>query len=72
MRIGIVWPDANLLMFCRTDFKLVFKVLSLSTKMQFSTDLARMSSQPRITVDNETQMITEVDLDIHRGLHWKA
>ena len=46
VRIGPVWTGANLLMFCRTDCKSVFKVLSLSTEMQFSTDLALMSTQP--------------------------
>ena len=39
VRIGLVWPAANLLMFCRIDSKSVFKVLSLSTDMQSSTDL---------------------------------
>ena len=31
-------------MLCRTDCKSVFKVLSLSTEMQFSTDLALMNN----------------------------
>ena len=34
-------------MFCRSDCKSVFKVLSLSTEMQFSTDLALMNTQPQ-------------------------
>ena len=43
-------------MFCRTDCKSVFKVLSLSTEMQFSTDLALMNTQPqRIKVDEKTR-----------------
>ena len=46
----------NFLMFCRTDCKSVFKVLSLSTKIQFSTDLALMNIQPqRIKVDDATR-----------------
>ena len=45
VRIGLVWPAANLLMFCRIDCKSVFKVLSLFTEMQSSTDLALMSTQ---------------------------
>ena len=45
VRIGLVWPATNLLMFCRIDCKSVFKVLSLFTEMQSSTDLALMSTQ---------------------------
>ena len=45
VRIGLVLPAANLLMFCRIDCKLVCKVFSLSTGMQSSTDLALMSTQ---------------------------
>ena len=45
VRIGLVWPAANLLMFCRIDCTSVFKVLSLFTEMQSSTDLALMSTQ---------------------------
>ena len=42
-------------MFCRSDWKSVFKVLSLSTEMQFLTDLALMNTDPqRIKVDNAT------------------
>ena len=43
--IGLVWPAANLLMFCRNDCKSAFKVLSLSSEMQSSADLALMSTQ---------------------------
>ena len=46
VRIGLVWPAANLLIFSRIDCKSVFKVLSHSTEMQFSTDIALMSTQP--------------------------
>ena len=52
-------------MFCRTGFKSVFKVLSLSIEMQFSTDLVLMNTQPqRVGVDDARQMITEVYLDV--------
>ena len=64
MRIGLAWPAANLLMSCRIDCKSVFKVMSFSTEMLSSTDFALMSTQSCIKVDNSTQMITEVDLDI--------
>ena len=33
-------------MFCKIDCKSVFKILSLSSEMQFSTDLALMNTQP--------------------------
>ena len=56
-------------MFCRTDCKSVFKVLSLSTEIQFSTDLALMNTQPRrIKVDDATQMITEVYIDVQTAV----
>ena len=56
MRTDLVYPAANFLMFCRSDCKSVFKVLSLSTEMQFSTDLALMNTQPqRIKVDDATR-----------------
>ena len=43
-------------MFFRTYCKSVFKILSLSTEMQFSTDLALMDTQPqRIKVDEATR-----------------
>ena len=45
VRIGLVWPAANLLMFCRIDCKSVLKVLSFSTEMQSSADSALMSTQ---------------------------
>ena len=53
-------------MFCRSDRKSVFKLLSLSTEMQFLTVLALMNTQPqRIKVDDaHAQMITEVYLDV--------
>ena len=52
-------------MFCRTDCKSVFKVLSLSTEMQFSTDLALMNTQPqRIKVDDATRT------NDNRGITW--
>ena len=35
------------LMLCRIDCESVFKVLSLSTEMQFSADFALMSTQPK-------------------------
>ena len=55
MRIDLVYPAVNFLMFCRSDCKSVFKVLDLSTEMQFSTDLALMNTQPqRIKVDDAT------------------
>ena len=50
-------------MFCRIDCKSVFEVLSLSTEMHFSIDLALMSNTKQ-HVDNTTQMITKVDHDI--------
>ena len=44
------------LMFCRSGCKSVFKVLSLSTEMQFLTDLALINTQPqRIKVDDATR-----------------
>ena len=46
VRTSLVWPAANLLMFCKIDCKSVFNVLSLSTEIQLSTDLALMSTQP--------------------------
>ena len=56
-------------MFCRTDCKSVFKVLSLSAEIQFSTDLALMNTQPRrIKVDDATQMITEVYIDVQTAV----
>ena len=60
LKIDFVWTAANLLMLCRTDCsKSIFKVLSLFTEMQFSSDFALMSD--RLTqVDNATQRITEV------------
>ena len=52
-------------MFCRSDCKSVFKVLSLSTEMQFSTDLALMNTQPqRIKVDDATRT------NDNRGISW--
>ena len=69
MRIDLVYPAVNFLMFCRSDCKSVFKVLDLSTEMQFSTDLALMNTQPqRIKVDDATQMITEVYLDVQTAV----
>ena len=44
VRIRLVWPAAKLLMFCTIDCKSVFKVLSLFTEMQSSTDFALMST----------------------------
>ena len=38
--------------------------MSLFTEMQPSADFALMSTQSIIKVDNSTQMVTEVDLDI--------
>ena len=64
VRIHLVWPAANLFMFCRIDCKSVFKVFSLSTEIQSSTDLAQMNTQSITKVDGSTQMITEVDLTI--------
>ena len=64
MRIDLAYPAAIFLMFGRTDCKSVFKVLSLSTEMQFSADLALMNTKPqRIEhqtkrINNPTQMIT--------------
>ena len=46
VRKGLVWPTANLLMFCRIECKSVFKVLTLSTEKQFSTDIALTSTHP--------------------------
>ena len=52
-------------MFCGIDFKSVFKVLSLSTEMQFLTDLALMKTQPqRIKVDDATRT------NDNRGISW--
>ena len=45
VRIGFVWPAAILLIICSTDCKSVFKILSLSTEIQSSTDLKLMSTQ---------------------------
>ena len=67
VRIGLVWPAANFLMLCRIDCKSVFKVLSLSTEMQFSTDLALMNTKPQ-RIDDPTQIITEVYLDVQTAL----
>ena len=64
VRISLVWSTTNLLMFCRIDCKSVFKVLSLSTEMQSSTDLYWWALNQCIKLGNSTQMITEVDLDI--------
>ena len=44
--IYLFYKAANLVMFCRIDCKSVFKVLSISTEMHFSTDLALMSTHP--------------------------
>ena len=46
LRIGLVWPAINILMFCTIDCTSVLKALSRSTEMQFSTDLALMRTQP--------------------------
>ena len=43
--------------------KSVFKLLTFSTEVQFTTELALMDTQQRIKVDDATQMITEVYLD---------
>ena len=65
VRISLVWPAANVLMFCRIDCKSsVFKALSLSTEMQSSTDLYWWAPNQCIKLENSTQMITDVDLDI--------
>ena len=56
-------------MFCRSDRKSVFKLLSLSTEMQFLIDLALMNTQPqRIKVDDATQMMTEVYFDVQTAV----
>ena len=65
MRIGFVWPAANLSMFGRIDFKSVFKALSFSTDIQFSTDLA---PNQRANVAKATKMITDVDVDIQAAV----
>ena len=43
--------------------KSVFKLLTFSTEVQFTTELALMDTQQRIKVDDATQMITEIYLD---------
>ena len=45
VRIGLVWPAVNILMFYRIVSKLVFKILSFYNGMQFSTDLALIHTQ---------------------------
>ena len=69
MRISLVWPAAKLVMFCRIDSK---SVLSLFTEMQLSTDFAHRAHNQCIKVDNSTQMITEVDLDIQAAARGNA
>ena len=51
-------------MFYRIESKSVFKVLSLSTDMQSSTDLYWWAPNQCIKLDNSTQIITDADLDI--------
>ena len=52
-------------MFCRSDCKSVFKVLSLSIGMQFATDLALMNTQPqRFKADDATRT------NHNRGISW--
>ena len=64
VRIELVF-DANVLMFCRSDCKSVFKVLSLSTGMQFATDLVLMNTQPqRFKADDATRT------NHNRGISW--
>ena len=46
LRIYLLHHVTNSVMFCRTDGKSVFKVLSFSTEMHFSADLALMSTHP--------------------------
>ena len=46
LKLEFVWPAANLLMFSRIDCKSVYKVMSLFTEIQFSTDLAPMGARP--------------------------
>ena len=59
------WPAGKFLLLCRTDCKSVIKVLSLSTEMQFSTDLALMNTQPQcIKVDDATRTSD------NRGIAW--
>ena len=69
VRIDLVEAVAIFFMFCRTDCYSLFKILSLSTEIQFSTDLAQMNTQPQcIKVDDATQMITEVYLDVQKAV----
>ena len=61
MRISLIWPAAKLLISSSIDCK---SALSLFTDMQPSTDFALIAPNQCIKVDNSTQMMTEVDLDI--------
>ena len=66
-------PAANLLVFCKIDCKSVFKVLSLSNEMHDEMILDWWTPNERIKVDDATQMITEVYLDVQtavRGNFW--
>ena len=45
LRIYLFAPGCKVI-FCEIDCKSVFKVLSISTEMHFSTDLALMSTHP--------------------------
>ena len=70
MRIDLVQPAAIFLMFCRSDCKSILKVLSLSTVMQFSTDLALMNTNHNVLklMTQHAQMMTEVYLDVQTAV----
>ena len=68
VRIDIVYPATNLLMFSTIDCKSVFKVLSLSTEMHFSTDLALRTPNQLIKVDEAAQIISNAYLDVQTAV----
>ena len=59
VRIDIVYPATNLLMFSTIGCKSVFKVLSFSIEMQFSTDLALRTPNQLIKVDDAAQILSD-------------
>ena len=68
VRIDIVYPATNLLMFSTIDCKSVFKVLSFSTEMQFSADLALRTPNQLIKVDDAAQIISDAYLDVQTAV----
>ena len=55
-------------MFSTIDCKSVFKVLSFSTEMQFSADLALRTPNQLIKVDEAAQIISDAYLDVQTAV----